>query len=188
MRSHLTFANVVASIALFIAIGGTSYAAITLPRDSVGARQIRSGAVASPELRKGAVTSRAIRNDAVRLRDLSKSTRASLRGRRGPAGPAGPAGISAVALRASVDFNGRLLAGNPSAISSDGANKRFVRFSRSLAGCVPTATLLRTGLEGSVDPRAGHIVVAIEGSVVAVETYNTAGNPERLPFNLIVAC
>jgi hypothetical protein len=34
--------NVVAYIALFIALGGTSYAAINLPRNSVGSKQLRS--------------------------------------------------------------------------------------------------------------------------------------------------
>ena len=34
--------NVVAYIALFVALGGTSYAAWSLPRASVGARQIKN--------------------------------------------------------------------------------------------------------------------------------------------------
>ena len=35
--------NVVAYLALFVALGGTSYAAIRLPANSVGARQIKKG-------------------------------------------------------------------------------------------------------------------------------------------------
>ena len=42
LRSHITYANVMATIALFIALGGTSYAVSQLPRNSVGAKQIRS--------------------------------------------------------------------------------------------------------------------------------------------------
>ena len=41
LRQRLTFANVMSSAAVFIALGGTSYA-LTLPRNSVGARQIRA--------------------------------------------------------------------------------------------------------------------------------------------------
>ena len=44
LRGRLTFANVTAATALFVALGGTSYAAISLPRNSVGAEQIRTGA------------------------------------------------------------------------------------------------------------------------------------------------
>jgi hypothetical protein len=37
--------NAIALLALFIALGGTSYAALTLPKNSVGARQIRNGSI-----------------------------------------------------------------------------------------------------------------------------------------------
>jgi hypothetical protein len=37
---RLTYANVVATVALFIALGGASWAAISLPADSVGSRQL----------------------------------------------------------------------------------------------------------------------------------------------------
>jgi hypothetical protein len=43
--NKLTYANVVATLALFVGLGGVSYAAITLPADSVGARQLRADAV-----------------------------------------------------------------------------------------------------------------------------------------------
>jgi hypothetical protein len=44
-------------LALFIALGGTGYAAINLPRNSVGTRQIRNGAVTANKLGKGSITS-----------------------------------------------------------------------------------------------------------------------------------
>ena len=37
--------NVVAYLALFIALGGTSYAAVSLPKNSVGAAQIRNHSI-----------------------------------------------------------------------------------------------------------------------------------------------
>jgi hypothetical protein len=43
-------------IALFVALGGTSYAATQLPPNSVGTRQIRAGAVTSTSIHNGAVT------------------------------------------------------------------------------------------------------------------------------------
>ena len=71
LRAHLNYANVVATMALFIALGGTSYAVTQLPRNSVGASQIRSGAVRSAELRSGAVRSADVANRSIALRDLS---------------------------------------------------------------------------------------------------------------------
>jgi hypothetical protein len=48
--------NAIALAALFVALGGTSYAALSLPAGSVGTRQLRNGAVTSRKLAKGAVT------------------------------------------------------------------------------------------------------------------------------------
>jgi len=50
---HLTYANAAATIALFVALGGTSYAALSLPAGSVGTRQLRSGAVTEAKLAHG---------------------------------------------------------------------------------------------------------------------------------------
>jgi len=75
MRKLLTearVANVLALLALFIALGGTSYAAFTLPKNSVGTRQIKPRAVT--------------------LSKISTSARKSLKGQTGPGGPTGPAG------------------------------------------------------------------------------------------------
>jgi hypothetical protein len=64
----------IALIALFVALGGTGYAATQLPRNSVGSSQIR--------------------DHAIRPADISQSVRNELRGPQGAQGPAGPAGPS----------------------------------------------------------------------------------------------
>jgi hypothetical protein len=69
---HLTFANVVACIALFVALGGGAYAALKLPKDSVGTAQLKKGAVTPAKLSSGA--------------------KASLRGKEGAKGAEGPRG------------------------------------------------------------------------------------------------
>jgi hypothetical protein len=48
-------AMVVACTALAVALGGTSYAAITLPRNSVGTKQLRQNAVSTSKLQKNAI-------------------------------------------------------------------------------------------------------------------------------------
>jgi hypothetical protein len=47
---HHVRSNVIAYLALFVALGGTSYAAVSLPPGSVGSRQIRNRAVTSVKL------------------------------------------------------------------------------------------------------------------------------------------
>ena len=55
LRARLTYSNVIASIALFAALGGVAVAA-GLPKNSVGPKQLKKGAVTAAKLRKGAVT------------------------------------------------------------------------------------------------------------------------------------
>jgi hypothetical protein len=59
-----TYANVVATIALFIALGGAAVAA-GLPRNSVGPNQLKRGAVTAAKIRKQAVTSGKIKAGSV---------------------------------------------------------------------------------------------------------------------------
>ena len=69
---RLTFANVTSSLALFIALGGASYAAIKVPANSVGTKQVK--------------------NRAITQRKLDPKVLTSLHGARGLAGPQGVAG------------------------------------------------------------------------------------------------
>jgi hypothetical protein len=55
----------VSAAALILALGGTSYAALTLPKNSVGTKQLKTGAVTGKKLHKGAVNSASIANGAV---------------------------------------------------------------------------------------------------------------------------
>ncbi len=67
--ARLSYAKVVATLALFVALGGTATAA-TLARDSVGAPQIKTDAVRSPEIREDAVRSPEIQADSVRPSEI----------------------------------------------------------------------------------------------------------------------
>ena len=79
-RAPLSYANVVASLALFVALGGTATAAVTLGRDSVGAREIRADAVRSPEISSGAVRSSELRDAGVKIADISPGAQTALLG------------------------------------------------------------------------------------------------------------
>ncbi len=56
LAQKLSYSNVIATIALFIALGGAAVAA-GLPRNSVGTNQLKRGAVTAAKIKKGAVTS-----------------------------------------------------------------------------------------------------------------------------------
>ncbi len=71
------------TVAVFIALGGSSYAAVKLSAKSVGERELKDSAVTTSKLAKGAVT-------ADRL--APGAAAAGPRGARGAEGPAGPQG------------------------------------------------------------------------------------------------
>ncbi|MBA3746585.1 MAG: hypothetical protein H0W96_03720, partial [Solirubrobacterales bacterium] len=79
-RPTLSYANVMSTVAVFIAQGGTSYAP---QRNSVGSR----------ELKRNAVSSSKVKDRSLKAADLAPSVlNSARRGPRGPEGPAGPAG------------------------------------------------------------------------------------------------
>lgn len=70
-RPKLTYANVVATLALILAVGGgTVYAAGKLKKNSVKSAQIAKGAVKQSELGKNAVTTLKIKDGTVNAKDL----------------------------------------------------------------------------------------------------------------------
>lgn len=81
-RVRITYANVVATLALFVTLGGVSYAAVKLPKNSVGPAQIKKNAVSGVKVRNGSLT----------LADFKASQRAKLRGPQGASGPQGAQG------------------------------------------------------------------------------------------------
>jgi hypothetical protein len=65
---------VVALIALFVALGGTGYAAITLPKNSVGSKQIKKGAVTGAKVGKNAIDGSKVKNDSLTGADINEGT------------------------------------------------------------------------------------------------------------------
>ena len=75
MRPRLTYANVVATLALFIAIGGASaFAASQLGKNSVGSKQLKKNSVTSAKIKKNAVTGAKIKSGAVTGAKLTSGT------------------------------------------------------------------------------------------------------------------
>jgi hypothetical protein len=62
IRTHFTSAHGIAMLALFVALGGTSYA---LAKNSISAREIKKNAVAASEIKKNAVRAAEINRNAV---------------------------------------------------------------------------------------------------------------------------
>ena len=69
-----TPATIIALIALFIALGGTTYAATSLPANSVGTKQLRNAAVTTAKLHNQAVTGAKVANNSLTGTQINAST------------------------------------------------------------------------------------------------------------------
>ena len=174
-RRHLSYANITATIALFIALGGGAYAATTLPAGSVGTKQIKKNAVVSSRVKDRSLLARDFKAGQL------PAGPQGLQGLQGMKGDTGPAG-SAYAF-AHVNEDGSL----------DDANSLNVTAkSKTKAGryCLAVTATPRNAVATS-DSNAGEggVFMAVDltpgahittgdcpaGTNVMITTYNTAG-------------
>src|SRR4051794_905515 len=128
-------------LALFVALGGTSYAAAKLPKNSVGSQQIRSGAVTQSKLEKSIGT------------QLSK---AGVRGPAGATGAPGPRGdTGAQGPQGVAGAKGDKGDAGPTSAGVGGINLTV----NPVGTPVPTLTEASVTLE-----RAGKVLVLVQGT------------------------
>jgi len=121
IRGALTYANVVGTLALFIALGGVSYAAVKLPARSVGTKQLKSGSVTSAKVRNGALQRKDFRRGQLPSGEDGEPGEDGQPGERGAAGPKGDAGATgAKGDQGTAGSTGR--AGAPGPSGDDGAD------------------------------------------------------------------
>lgn len=92
IRFHLTYANVVSTLCLFIVLGGASYAAVELPANSVGARQIKKEAVASSAVKDFSLLATDFKAGQLPAGTPGAEGAQGATGDTGPAGAIGPRG------------------------------------------------------------------------------------------------
>src|SRR3954466_9508678 len=89
LRKRLTFANVVSMLALFVALGGSSYAAI-----KVTGKNVKNSSLTGADIKNNSVTGKDVKG--LGRGDFKKGT--LLSGAAGPQGPQGSAGAPGSAL------------------------------------------------------------------------------------------
>lgn len=83
-----------ATVAMFVALGGASYAATRLPKNSVGPKQIAKNAVRSPKVKDGSLLSKDFKAGQLPAGARGATGAKGEAGPRGAAGPQGPTGPS----------------------------------------------------------------------------------------------
>jgi hypothetical protein len=100
LRSRLTYANVMATIAVFVALGGSSYAALHIGTsqindNSIRSKDLRDNDVRGKDVRRGTLTGSDVKDNRLTGRDVKESSLAKvpLAGSADIAGSAGNAGL-----------------------------------------------------------------------------------------------
>jgi hypothetical protein len=203
MRERLSFANVTSVLALFIALGGTSYAAVNLTSNSVnkahlrtnsvGKSEIRARAVGrsevgantigASELRTAGVGSNDVRDESLALADLAPAARTAL------------ADLNGVTFRASGGgASGTLIGGNTRSLSRSAVGVYSVDTGRDVSTCQYSAAVtgVKNGATVEPPPATARSATAepspTADTAVVVKTYDTAGAAIDSTFGLLIAC
>ena len=111
LRSKLSYANVMATLAVFIGLAGTSVAAVSLTRNSVRSKHIAKGQVKRSDIGRSAVSSAKVANNSLRLIDFRAGQIPT-----GPPGSPGQPGSPAASM---------LMGTVPAVVNSENANGTF---------------------------------------------------------------
>jgi hypothetical protein len=201
VRKHLSFANVTSMLALFIALGGSAYAAAQLPVNSVGKSQIRSSAVGKSEAARNAVGRSEVRSSAIGRSEIASNGVGSseiktnaigtkeIRDGKVDVADLTPAALAAngVTFRASVSDAGALTGGNAkSATRTTDPGVYSVDLGTDVSKCQVSATIAGTG----ATPGVITVTPGASTNLLTVSTFDTAEPPvaANQPFDLLVAC
>ena len=84
-------------LALFVALGGASYAAVALPKNSVGTKQIAAGAIDNSKIKRGTLLASAFKPGQLPRGKDGVQGPAGPQGAKGDPGPPGSAGVTKLA-------------------------------------------------------------------------------------------
>lgn len=182
---------VVALIALFLALGGVSYAAIEIPRNSVGTSQLKAGAVNSSKVKDRSLLARDFKAGEL---PRGEQGAAGERGAMGPVGPtfsfahgtvfASPVAIvgttTVVTREVAVPFAGRLVvvftgrvflsSGN----TGDSAIALCSAYARRAAGTYVRVSQVIPSSPAFYGPTDGAITLTFAVDATAADTYEIA--------------
>lgn len=191
LRAHLTFANVVSSLALFFALStGTAYAVNT-----VRSSDIVDGQVMNPDLAANSVGTGKIINGTIRAEDLSAGavTNTKIAANSIDSGKVADFSLTnqdVGVLFAEVSSTGTLDSSSGGGVivtKLGGLGTYEVDFGRNITACTAVATIGPSGA-GSA---AGEVNVADRSGnaeAVFVDTNTSTGAAADEPFRLVVVC
>jgi hypothetical protein len=185
----LSYSNVMATVAVFVALSGSSYAAISLRDNSVKSRHIAKGQVRSSDVADGSLVAGDFHAG---LLAAASPGAVGPPGPSGAQGPTGPQGEPATRLFAAIAEDGTLLHGNgvtKSVMQMPGQYR--VTFDRSLEHCVATSGYYAKNVVAAPN-MIDHFALAQSSSkpdTLHVSVWNSAkGVSLSVPFAIVAFC
>jgi hypothetical protein len=171
-RRRISFGNVVATLALFIAIGGVSWAATSLPKNSVGKKQLKSNAVVSSKVKNGSLAAGDFKGGQLPAGPRGKQGPV---GEQGAQGQPGTPGATTSVLTGRTSLNGSDSFFSPSGISTSGPTEAPAQILSP--GVATTAGNLSVRLDASPGPAASRaFTLRVNGADTALScTITNAG-------------
>jgi hypothetical protein len=179
----------IALLALFVALGGTGYAALNVAKNSIGTKQLKRGAVKNPDLAANSVTGRKVKRRSLDSSDFKANSLP--RGPQGPAGAAGSPAFGAVLGRGEAVPAGTSFLAPSGQLAASATENGVTSFT-------PNATIIASDLAIALfvapDPgtsrtftlRVGHANTALSCTVPAgVTLCNSTGSVTIPPMSLI---
>lgn len=190
LRFRPSPAMVVACAALFVSLGGVGYAAIILPANSVGTRQLKKNAVNSAKVKKHSLLKSDFKRGQIPRGPQGIQGAQGIHGAQGIQGPKGDPGTPATRLWAYVSATGTLRGGGGVVASSRLSDGYFsVSFNQSIANCAATAGYLRESNDVSVNVSNHLAITRWSTTELRIYIWNTVINDNvNIPFGLIVVC
>jgi hypothetical protein len=74
IKERLTYANVMATVAVFIALGGTAVAAKLVSKNSVTSKSVKDGSLKGKDLAKGTITGDLVANNTLSAANINQAT------------------------------------------------------------------------------------------------------------------
>jgi hypothetical protein len=181
LSSRLTYANVMATVAVFIALGGASYAAVVLPKNSVGSKQIKNGQIKTADLANNAVTSPKVKDGSLLSADFAPGQLVAgapgatgAQGLKGDKGDPGTNGTNGTDLTFDQDLaSGKTLTGlyGAGGGGASGYGVDAITFRPRLPAAVPSTNVhYITGTSGANCPGDGS---AAAGHMCLYETFSS---------------
>ena len=182
----------IALVALFVALGGTGYAALNIANNSIGTKQLKRGAVKNPDLAANSVTGRKVKRRSLDRTDFKANSLP-----RGPQGPVGRPGATGSPAFGAVLGRGEAVPAGTSFLAPSGQLAASAT-ENGVSSFTPNATLTASDLAISLfvapDPgtsrtftlRVGQADTALSCTVPAgVTLCNSTGSVTIPPMSLI---